>query len=716
MEPRGSADEIRPGGAPLDVEVFFPRECAAKFRPISLLATGGFGSVFLAEQVNLGRKVALKLLHAHILDQSDQVRRFIHEAQVAAAISHPGLVKLIDHGVEDGVPWIAYEYVPGRTLADLLRSQGPFDPVEAVDAVCQIARALEAAHEKGVLHRDIKPANVLKDEEGRYKLTDFGISKWTGSGTVQTMAGEILGTPEYVAPEYVLGDESTQRTDLYALGVVLFELLTGRPPFTDPAVLRILDQHLKTPPPLPSLLAPAVPKELDKIVLKALQKDPRHRHQTAAELVCDLERWTTGLRSLAAADSPQRSAMDEPSRKRMTLDGGPVRSKAPRARRRRLSRILTTGAAALALILLFTIVELWLRSGSVEAPPGASPPPLRISVGLNESTPQSSSGPLDPAKYAGRIQGLLDQVRLFDLEFRKEASQSGLGLISSAFVRPKNSGPLMSTISNMVADLELLVYSADRDGLTGITWLEIESVARRISRAVFHGVHRAEEAKSFWKLMSDVCCRTPRPDLCRRCLTLSVVPYAEWAQQGTAVACRGRAKSMGEAYGLLETDRGLNSDDEAVVFAKLRFLVDGASCWAAVARPANGQPGEKEDDTKLLETRRRILEVGHLAVRGLAERQFDGRDRQYELFHMLQHLAELADWSLCDVPKRRLAFDLARQVLPFVDVSCASVTNWDTSRSQGLSSTVSKMHGTSRALSIPFDPALWLSPQVSPKR
>jgi hypothetical protein len=262
----------------------FPPRCRAQFEQKRLIASGGFGSVHLARQLALDRPVAIKLLDPARLADSDEVARFLNEAKVTATLNHPGIVVLIDHDVEDGQPWIAYEYVPGRTLRAILDA-GPLPVPRALAAVRQVAEALQAAHERGVIHRDIKPQNILEVEEGRYKVADFGIAKWS-SGSVQTQAGLILGTPAYLAPEQVVGEVATARSDLYALGIVLHELLAGRPPFG--SEVSALRDHLTTPP--PPIPRADVPREVQGLVHRLLAKAPADRPETAGELARDISR------------------------------------------------------------------------------------------------------------------------------------------------------------------------------------------------------------------------------------------------------------------------------------------------------------------------------------------------------------------------------------------------------------------------------------------
>lgn len=265
-----------------------PPQCAAKFKAEKLLASGGFGSVWLATQENLGRPVAVKVLHGETLGDPDSVSRFTNEARITAALAHPNIVKLIDHGVDGGVPWIAYEYVPGQSLRAAVQSGGLPWP-DALLAVTQVAAALSEAHARGILHRDIKPDNVMEASPRVYKVADFGIAKWSAEGAVKTQLGVILGTPAYLSPMQIAGQVPSAQSDLYALGILFFELLTGKVPFFDENLSDMLRMHRTTPVPPPSQFNESVPPQVDRIVLKLLSKMREERYADAHELLAELE-------------------------------------------------------------------------------------------------------------------------------------------------------------------------------------------------------------------------------------------------------------------------------------------------------------------------------------------------------------------------------------------------------------------------------------------
>ena len=241
-----------------------------------MLAEGGFGKLYEAVQLDLNRTVVVKLLHASD-DEADRAR-FVAEARITAQLRHPQIVVCLDHGSEGDVPWIAYELLPGRDLGKVLESSGPLPVPEAIEAVAQVCAALEEAHRHAILHRDVKPENVIQIAPGAYKVTDFGIAHWSGAG-VKTKAGVILGSPAYVAPEVIRGDSATAASDLYAAGILLYELVSGKLPFENASLVGLLELHLHQPPPPIS-----APPGVQAILARALAKDPRARYPDAASM------------------------------------------------------------------------------------------------------------------------------------------------------------------------------------------------------------------------------------------------------------------------------------------------------------------------------------------------------------------------------------------------------------------------------------------------
>jgi eukaryotic-like serine/threonine-protein kinase len=271
-----------------------------RYTLLDVLGGGGMARVYLAHDNVLDCDVALKVMREYYADDEDFVERFRREAKNAAALNHPDIVQVYDQGhTEDGTYYIAMEYVPGGTLKERMAEEGPLDPREAAGIASRVADALAVAHARGIVHRDIKPENVLLSATGEAKVADFGIAR-AASATTVTETSLILGTAAYMSPEQVRGERVSPASDLYSLGVVLYEMLTGQLPYTADNPPATAMKHLDEPPRRPGEANPAVPEELDALTAKLLAKDPGDRYASAAELAEDLRRVRDGLPPLAA--------------------------------------------------------------------------------------------------------------------------------------------------------------------------------------------------------------------------------------------------------------------------------------------------------------------------------------------------------------------------------------------------------------------------------
>ena len=258
-----------------------------------LLGQGGMADVELAHDNVLDRQVAVKILHNRYTDDPSFVERFRREARASASMSHPNVVGVYDTGTDDGRPYIVMEYVAGRSLRDVLRRED-LTPQRAAEIAGDAARALHYAHERGLIHRDVKPGNIMVADDGQVKVTDFGIARAVTAETV-TQTAAVLGTAAYIAPEQAQGERVDARTDVYALGCVLYEMLTGRQPFSGDSAVTLAYKHVSEAPRPPSELKPQVSPELEAVVLKAMAKDPRDRYQSAEEFFQDLQRAVGGM-------------------------------------------------------------------------------------------------------------------------------------------------------------------------------------------------------------------------------------------------------------------------------------------------------------------------------------------------------------------------------------------------------------------------------------
>ena len=261
---------------------------SGRYRLESKLGSGGMSTVYLALDEVLDRPVAVKLLHREISEEADQLERFRREARSAARLSHPNLVGVIDAGEDDGRPYIVFEYIDGRTLKRRIQDEGPLPVDEAVAYGIEIGRGLTAAHARKLVHRDVKPQNVLIDPDGRAKVTDFGIARSLESKGL-TATGRVLGTTDYVSPEQAMGEDVDERSDVYSLGVVLYEMLTGDVPFQAETQVGVAMKHVNEPMPDVQAKRPEVSAVVASVVDRATTKDPRDRYNSVAEMVRDLE-------------------------------------------------------------------------------------------------------------------------------------------------------------------------------------------------------------------------------------------------------------------------------------------------------------------------------------------------------------------------------------------------------------------------------------------
>jgi serine/threonine-protein kinase len=259
---------------------------------IEEIARGGMGVVFKARQKSLNRIVALKMILSGELARKEDVKRFYTEAEAAANLDHPGIVPIYEVGQCEGQHYFSMSFVEGQSLAEKV-AQAPLESRDAAALVRAVAEAVHYAHQKGVIHRDLKPENILLDREGRARITDFGLAKQMEARGHLTSAGQVLGTPHYMPPEQASGNLEAigPATDVYALGAVLYRLVTGRPPFQAANALDTLMQVIGQEPAAPRQLNPQVPRDLETIILKCLNKNPHRRYQTAEDLAQDLNRY-----------------------------------------------------------------------------------------------------------------------------------------------------------------------------------------------------------------------------------------------------------------------------------------------------------------------------------------------------------------------------------------------------------------------------------------
>jgi beta-lactam-binding protein with PASTA domain/predicted Ser/Thr protein kinase len=320
------------------------------------LGQGGMAEVFRGRDTRLGRDVAIKVLRSELATDPTFIARFRREAQAAASLNHPNIVSVYDTGEDDGAPFIVMEYVEGRTLREILRTQGRMLPQRAMEITADVCAALEHAHQQGLVHRDIKPANVMISAGGVVKVMDFGIARaLSQSSSTMTQTAAVVGTAQYLSPEQARGEHVDARSDVYSTGCFLYELLTHQPPFTGDSPVAVAYQHVLEDPTLPSTLNPDVEPAAESVVMKAMAKNPGNRYQTAAEMRDDLLRAAAG-RPVRATPilSAQDTTLLTPAASTAVLGTYPPE--------RRSRRGLAYAALAVATVLVFLASLLLVKS------------------------------------------------------------------------------------------------------------------------------------------------------------------------------------------------------------------------------------------------------------------------------------------------------------------------------------------------------------------
>lgn len=342
-----------------------------RYRIVDLLGRGGMALVYRGHDDELDRPVAIKLLADNLAADESSRRRFLREARLAARLTHPNIVQVYDSGEDGGRPYIVMEYVDGETLGDLLQRQGTLPPAEAIRLALQACAGLAHAHREGLVHRDIKPQNLLLRRDGTLKIADFGIAR-SAHGTRLTEIGSILGTAAYLAPEQAAGEDVAAPADLYALGVILYQMLTGRTPYTADTLTLLLVRQQEQPIRPVREVAPETPPALEDVVMRCLARIPGYRPPSAAALGGQLrtassELPTRGLASAGEADTAPTEVAQ------------PLAASPPRARRSGSWAVVVRRVGATAIVVIALVVAiLGLRlagNGPEAGPPPLSPEP-----------------------------------------------------------------------------------------------------------------------------------------------------------------------------------------------------------------------------------------------------------------------------------------------------------------------------------------------------
>ncbi len=369
-----------------------------RYRLEASLGRGGMAEVFRAHDERLGRTVAVKVVLPAFASEPQFGERFLREARLVAGLEHPHILPVYDSGESDGVPYLVMPYLQGGTLVERLGA-GPLPPATALRWIGELAEALDAAHLRGVLHRDVKPANVLLGTGDRALLADFGIAKSAGGGTQLTATGVVIGTPTYMAPELAKGQPASRSSDLYALAVLAYEMLTGAPPFRGESALSLLHQHVSTPPPNPSA-GGTLPTEIDLVFVRALAKEPEQRFASCADFAQALRDALASVCGDGASTVADARTVNLPTAERRPDDLAIV------APKRRVSWL---GIAIGATVLLIAAMGLWRLLGtppqpeveqpaaSVEPAPPISPSPEQPPAPASAVPPSAEAPPQSPA-------------------------------------------------------------------------------------------------------------------------------------------------------------------------------------------------------------------------------------------------------------------------------------------------------------------------------
>jgi beta-lactam-binding protein with PASTA domain/tRNA A-37 threonylcarbamoyl transferase component Bud32 len=298
----------------------------SRYELLQLIGSGGMADVYQATDKLLGRTVAVKILHAQYAKDEVFIARFRQEAQAAANLNQPNIVNVYDWGTEDSTYYLVMEYVKGRDLKDIIVQGGQLLPERAVEIGMSICLALEAAHAQGIVHRDVKPQNIIVTYDNQIKVMDFGIARTTG-GSAMTQTGTIMGTAQYISPEQAQGRAADPRSDLYSLGVVLYEMLTGKVPFDGENPVSIAYKHVREDPLPPSMVNPDISPGLEAVVMKALAKNPENRCQNAMKMYGDLERCLEGAPVYATPVLPRDEAALGATQAYPAVGGAPPRKR-----------------------------------------------------------------------------------------------------------------------------------------------------------------------------------------------------------------------------------------------------------------------------------------------------------------------------------------------------------------------------------------------------
>ncbi len=442
-----------------------------RYRIVRRLGQGGMARVFLAQDESLHRQVAVKVLADRHSDDPHFIERLQREARAAARLNHPNIVQVYDQSQTAGMSYIVQEYVEGETLKDLIRRESPIEPRRAITIALQILAALRVAHQQGVIHRDVKPQNILVQSDGKIKVADFGIA--SAGDTEMTEAGSIVGTAQYLAPEQARGLSVGPPADLYAVGIVLYEMLSGRVPFEGEAAVTVAMRHVQEAPEALTDRNPLVPVALESVVMRALSKDPTQRYQSADEMGLELDKVRQGLpiSDETAVIGAATIAMNRPIEQTMVAPPLPPRERAPaRAKnpnRRRLWILLIVVGVVLAAIAIGLVA--WGRSG------GGSETPTTA------TTATASAVLVDMPDLVGQQStdaiAALKALKLVPLIIKVASADVPVGVVTAQHPAPGESVPEGATVEIDVSS------GADAVGVPNVAGLSLADATAKLDAA-----------------------------------------------------------------------------------------------------------------------------------------------------------------------------------------------------------------------------------------
>jgi serine/threonine-protein kinase len=393
---------------------------AGRYELEELVGTGGMSSVYRAYDTVLDRHVALKMLHEHYARDDDYLERFRREARSAARLSHPNIVTVIDRGEQDGRPFIVFEYVGGDTLKHVVDERGPLPVREALQIALEVARALAFAHARGVIHRDVKPQNVLLDGDGRAKVMDFGIARSVHVDVGVTETGTVLGTSDYIAPEQAQGERASARSDVYSLGALLYELLTGEVLFPGESFMAVALKHVSESPPSVLERRPDTPVRVAAVLDRCLEKDPRRRFASMDELVVELEACLAELETRGEEDATLIVAPRRRPHAKREVERAPGRRRWP---------AVVFALALLALAAIVAVVMLERDSIRDVLPTGDTGSPVAL-AGVSAYDPEGDNGWEHDEEAPSATDG--NTVTYWPTETYDTWFKSGVGLVLAA--------------------------------------------------------------------------------------------------------------------------------------------------------------------------------------------------------------------------------------------------------------------------------------------